>query len=73
MNSTPIRPLTLEPLIWLPAGLHCVYRHGRRRDHASGTSRKSFTDGEDVTGSHPGGMSSSDLGLRVRLAWLKSP
>jgi hypothetical protein len=30
-------------------------------------------DGEDVTGSRAGGTSNSDLGLRLRLATLKSP
>jgi hypothetical protein len=73
MNITPIRRPTLAPLIWLPAGLPCVYRHWRRRDHLSGAPRTSFTDGEDVTGSRRGGTSNGDLGLRVRLAWLKSP
>lgn len=73
MNITPIRRPTLAPLIWLPAGLPCVHHRCRQRDHARGAARTSFSDVEDVTGSRLGGTSNGDLGLRVRLAWLKSP
>ena len=73
MSITPIRRTLLAPLTWPPAGLPCVYRFWKRRDQASDAPRSSFTDGEDVTGSRHGGTSNIHLGLRVQLAWLKSP
>ena len=73
MNVTPIRRPTLATLIWLPAGGPCVYRNGRRHDHASGAPITSFTDGEDVNGGRRGVTSNIDLGLRVRLVPPKSP
>jgi len=73
MNITPFRRPMPAPPIWLPAGLHRVYRRCKHRDDASSAPRTSLTDGEDVTGSRRGDTSSGDLGLRVRPAWLKSP
>jgi hypothetical protein len=73
MNITHLRRPMPAPLLWLPAGLPCVYHRWRYRDHASSAPRTSFADGEDVNGGRHGAASNSDLGLRVRLAWLKSP
>jgi hypothetical protein len=73
MNITPIRRPTLAPLIWLPAGLPYVHHRCRQRDHTRRAPRISFSDGDDVTTSRPGGTSNSDPGLRVRLPLLKSP
>jgi hypothetical protein len=73
MNTTPIQRPMLAPLIRLPAGLHCNYHHRRHCDHASSAPRTPSTGGEDVNASHRGATSNSDLGLRVRLASLKSP
>jgi hypothetical protein len=73
MNITPTRPTLLAPLSWLPPGLPCVHHQWRHRDHTRTAPRTSLTGGENVTGSRPGWTSNGDLGLRVRLAWLKSP
>jgi len=73
MNITPLRQPMPAPLILLPAGLPCVYHRWWHRDHASSAPRTSSTDVEDIDGSHRGGTSNGDLGLRVRLARLKSP
>jgi hypothetical protein len=52
---------------------HRVCYRWRQRDHACRAERTLLNDGKDVTGSRPGGTSNTDLGMRVRLASLKSP
>jgi hypothetical protein len=73
MNVTLLRRPGPAPLIWLPAGLPCDYHRRKHCGHASIAPRTPSTDGEDVNGSHHGATSNSDLGLRLRLARLKSP
>jgi hypothetical protein len=73
MNIMFIRSPMPALLVQLPAGHHRAYDRWRRRDRARRAHRTSFTDGECVTGSRAGRTSNSDLGLRLRLATLKSP
>jgi hypothetical protein len=72
MNFMLVRGPMPALLVQVPAGQHRVYDRWRRRNHARGAQRTSFTDREHVTGS-AGATSNTNLGMRVPLATLNSP